>query len=137
MNAETKIQADATRATVARVAADAVAETLAPPLICLPASSPRKNGEKFDFIDDFANHQRRSFEPPVRQCPSPRHNGEKVAAPLIEQGGRMRGSTAASFDAQRLKQQTVRPPAERPMRAGALRDTAGRSSPPAPPCRGR
>ena len=30
----------------------------APPLIRLPAPSPRKDGEKFDFIDDFANRKR-------------------------------------------------------------------------------
>jgi hypothetical protein len=30
-------------------------------LICLPASFPRHDGEKFDFIDNFANRQRRKI----------------------------------------------------------------------------
>ena len=53
---------------------------LALPLIRLPAPSPRKNGEKFDFIDDFANRQRRKIGEIAGEQTSPRSYGEKVAA---------------------------------------------------------
>jgi hypothetical protein len=61
------------------------------PLIRLPPPSPRNDGEKFDFIDDFANRQRGEIDAGIAQANfSPFFNGEK-------RGRRQRSPLRADF----------------------------------------